>query len=308
MNSQRVIKCKGADDFSGFLDTKATSESAHALFADLLYECSFQIQNTFDLLALKRCLKTHNVAPIVVEAIVQFYIEYEQSEECNDFPLESIVTANGIFEAVDFYHPDLESGLNSKHWLMEANPRGELVSILSTYPPGTILANRVGHYWIRRAKVVITRHQFISSVGDDTEKYYQQKYLLSVPMPMPMTDHEVVLNPKSWVELCAKSGMCDAHLDALSCLQSAISRGFYTDQLRSLAQLYIEHGFLSEEADTFLSDIPVLGEQDEPEATVTDQTLNHPYSNTGDLLPTSSDVDLSTFVSTFTESQLRAYR
>ena len=123
-------------------------------------------------------------------------------------------------------------------------------------------------------------------------------------------DHEVVLNPpKSWVELCAESGMCDAHLDALSCLQSAISRGFHTDQLRSLAQLYIEHGFLSdEEADTFLSDITVLGEQDEREATITDQMLNHPHSDTGYLLPTSSNVDLSTFVGTFTESQLRAYR
>ena len=66
--------------------------------------------------------------------------------------------------------------------------------------------------------------------------------------------------------------MCDAHLDALTCLQSVISRGFHTDLLRSLAQLYIEHGSLSEqEADTFLSDIPILGEHDEPQATVTDQ-------------------------------------
>lgn len=62
--------------------------------------------------------------------------------------------------------------------------------------------------------------------------------------------------------------MCDVYLDSLSCLQSAISRTFHTDNLRSLAQLYIEHGFLSEdEADAFLSDIPVLGEHDVPEAT-----------------------------------------
>ena len=48
--------------------------------------------------------------------------------------------------------------------------------------------------------MVITRHRFISSVGDDTEKYYQQKYLLNVPIT---EDHQVVLNPrKSWVELC----------------------------------------------------------------------------------------------------------
>ena len=48
--------------------------------------------------------------------------------------------------------------------------------------------------------------------------------------------------------------MCDGHLDAISCMQSAISRGFYTDQLRSPAQLNIDHGFFlsEEEADTVL--------------------------------------------------------
>ena len=58
--------------------------------------------------------------------------EDDQSEECNNFPLESINTANGIFEVVVFYHPDIESGLNTKHWLMayglwlmEANLRDE---------------------------------------------------------------------------------------------------------------------------------------------------------------------------------------
>ena len=141
------------------------------------------------------------------------------------------------------YSVDRECHFWPSDWLMEANPRDELVSVLSMYPPGTMQTDRMGHYWIRRANMVITRHRFISSVGHDTEKYYQQKYLLNVPM---------------------------------TCWQSAISRGFHTDQLRSLAQLYIEHGFLSdEEADIFWSDIPVLGEHDEPEATVTDQMLPH---------------------------------
>ena len=58
----------------------------------------------------------------------------------------------------------------------------------------------------------------------------------------------------------------------------------------------------------FLGDIAFLGEQDEPEATITNLMLNHPHSDTGDLLPTSSSVDLSIFVGIFTESQLRTYR
>ena len=81
---------------------------------------------------------------------------------------------------------------------MGFNPRDELMSVLSAYPSGSVFADRVGHYWIRRAKMIITRHRFITSIGDDTEKYYQQKYLLTVPIT------EVVLNPPdSWVELCA---------------------------------------------------------------------------------------------------------
>ena len=119
------------------MDAKSALESAQALLADLLSECTFQIQSGFDLLALKRCLKAYDVAPAVIGAVVHFYTESGvdvQSEDCIDFPPESIVTANGIFEAVDFYHPDLESGLNSKHWLMDANPSDELVSSLSSHP------------------------------------------------------------------------------------------------------------------------------------------------------------------------------
>ena len=52
---------------------------------------------------------------------------------------------------------------------------------------------------------------------------------------------------------------------------------------------------------TLLSDIPVLGEHDEPEAT----DVEWP-SQWYRWRPTTSSVDLSTFVDTFTESQLRA--
>ena len=68
--------------------------------------------------------------------------------------------------------------------------------------------------------MMCTRHRFISSVGDDQEKYYEQKYLLTVPIT---PQSEVVLSPpSSWVEFCVREGMCDEHLDALSCMQSAV--------------------------------------------------------------------------------------
>lgn len=98
---------------------------------------------------------------------------------------------------------------------MQSNPTDEFISCLTGFKPGTVLADKEEHYWIRRAKMIITRHRFISSVGDDQEQYYQQKYLLHVPIT---DEDEVVLNPpESWIELCAREGMCDAHLDAISC-------------------------------------------------------------------------------------------
>ena len=59
----------------------------------------------------------------------------ELSGESEDIPPESLITAEGIIEAINFENPDLVSGLNSTHWLMEADTRDKLVSVLSTYPP-----------------------------------------------------------------------------------------------------------------------------------------------------------------------------
>ena len=54
-------------------------------------------------------------------------------------------------------------------------------------------------------------------------------------------------------------------------MQSGVSHGFNTEAVRSLAELHIEHGFLThDEADAFLSDIPVPGEHDEPQSNVAD--------------------------------------
>ena len=81
--------------------------------------------------------------------------------------------------------------------------------------------------------------------------------------------------------------MCDAHIDALSCLQSAITRGFSIESLWALAQLYIDHKFITEdEADSFLSEIPVMGERDdESKGEITGHLFNDPDSDLGTLVP-----------------------
>ena len=98
---------------------------------------------------------------------------------------------------------NLISGLCSYHWLMGGKTSDNLISVLTQYKPGTILVDTDGHHWSRRAKMVRTRHRFISSVGDDQEKYYEQKYVLTVPItpqsPSPHSPHHptVPITPQS---------------------------------------------------------------------------------------------------------------
>ena len=84
-----------------------------------------------------------------------------------------------------------------------------------------------------------------------------------------------------WSHVQAKT--CDSHVDALSSLQTAISRGYNIDLLRGLAKLYVEQSFITEnEADAFLSDIPVIRERDmEQQFKFNDQVFTDPESDLG---------------------------
>ena len=189
---------------------------------------------------------------------------------------------------------------------MDLKTSTELVSILSTYKPGRMLIDINEYYWIRRSQMSPVRYRFISPVGDNQEAFYEQKYLLNVPL---FPEHTAITNPPtSWMQLCVTEGMCDTHEDCLTSIQSAISRGFNVDSVRELARLYHNNGFLSEdEADVYLGSIPVPGQEDlEPQADVTDQLLGDPDGDMRDMLPTRPTFDH--YIRTFTPSQLRVYR
>ena len=70
-------------------------------------------------------------------------------------------------------------------------------SVLTQYKPGTILVDTDGHHWSRRAKMVCTRHRFISSVGDDQEKYYEQKYVPITPQSQAILEPPQSPSPHS---------------------------------------------------------------------------------------------------------------
>ena len=102
---------------------------------------------------------------------------------------------------------------------MDMKPRDELIQVLTRFPPGSSLPDLNGHYWCRWGKMCFTRTMFLSCVGDNQERYYEQKYLLNTSLTCD--SDEVQSPPKSWIDLCVESGMCDQHLDACSlpCLE-----------------------------------------------------------------------------------------
>ena len=308
-----VGRSKGSNDFRDFMHAKKRKDQAVAELSQLLIQCQADVRDCYDLLALCTALKRIPIPQPAIDAVQRYYsssleVEPLPSDLCTCPTEASYLVAQVVVDSFDWEDSELTGGLCSHHWLMESKLRDDLIAVLNRYKPGSVLEDSNGHLWYRRAKMVCTRHRFISCVGDDQEKYYEQKYLLTVPLT---PQSPVVLDPpESWVELCVREGMCDEHLDAMSCMQSAVSRGFHTDALRELAQVYIEHGFLSEnEADIFLSSIPVLGEiDDEPESTVSDQMLDTESSDPGNLVPRMAPVSLDALVQTFTESQLRAFR
>ena len=61
-------------------------------------------------------------------------------------------------------------------------------------------------------------------------------------------------------------------------------------------------GFYLKRKLTLLTDIPVLGERDKPEATVSDQMLSDPQSDLGNLVHFTTNTDLNSMTETFSES------
>ena len=78
---------------------------------------------------------------------------------------------------------------------------------------------------------------------------------------------------------------------------------------RALAKLYVEHSFITEnEADAFLSDIPVIGERDmEPQFKFNDELFTDPESNLDSLVPNCPSLSINDYNKTFTDSQRRAF-
>ena len=112
-----------------------------------------------------------------------------------------------------------------------------LYRMLETYPPGSMLLDTAGTYWVRRATAAVTRHRFITV--EDQEAYYEQKYLLTIPLTP--TDDVITNPPLSWVKAAMLAGLVDEHHDAKANLMDAVKRGFSLENIQSIVKLYVEH-------------------------------------------------------------------
>lgn len=127
-----------------------------------------------------------------------------------------IAEAESVIAEADLVDPNLAAALNTKHWMN--NLSASLLNVLLKFPPGTVLKDCQYRHWVRRAKMAITRHRFLRPVGDDLERFYEQKYLLCTPL---VYNDDVVQNPpRSWLEFCVEQVLCDSHQDAMSTLHS----------------------------------------------------------------------------------------
>ena len=213
-------------------------------------------------------------------------------------------TADGFIQTVNVDR--CVKVVENAHWLYEdMSMKPDLEQLLIHYPPGTILKDKRDKYWRRRVKAAMTRFHFLAPVGETQESFYEQKYLTSTPL---MEDDQVIIAPpKSWMQLCVERGLCDKEGDALSCLHTAVSKGFKYEELKTLVQLFVDHEFLSaSEGDSFMADIPLGAEADEEEAEVTDTLLTDPGCDYGSLLPNAKQ-NVQSYVDTFTPSQQAAF-
>ena len=173
--------------------------------------------------------------------------------------------------------------------------------MLERYPPGSMLVDSNGTYWVRKATGAVTRHRFITI--DDQETYYEQKYLLTVPLTA--TDSIVNEPPSSWVKAAMEANLVDEQHDARATLMDVVKRGFSFENIKAIVKMYIEHQFLDEdEADAFLTTLPTGTSNKEDVREVTDQLLDD--QDGGSLLPP-HHLPLEEYTGKFTASQQRAF-
>ena len=128
--------------------------------------------------------------PLVVSVFVDAF--QQTSLKRADMVTESEMhTADEFIQTVNVDH--CVKVVENAHWLYEdISMKPDLEQLLIHYPPGTILKDKRDKYWRRRVKTAMTRFHFLPPFGETHESFYEQKYLISIPL---MEDDQVIIAP-----------------------------------------------------------------------------------------------------------------
>ena len=124
---------------------------------------------------------------------------------CDSVSDDDITKATTLINNAELLDDEFVAKFKVKlHWLhkklLMCNEENEitvtpLYIMLQAHPPGSMLMDTDGNYWIRRARACVTRHRFISL--DDQEAFYEQIMILAGIIPGP---NEPSLHVNSFLE------------------------------------------------------------------------------------------------------------
>ena len=161
------------------MTAKQVRDSSQQQLAELISENEWQPDSADTLLVVIRCLQYKNVPGVIIKATEEHYeshgIVLDNRNAVISLSWEDVNLVEPLVDRFDSIGDELVRELSSFHWVMDLKPRDELIQVLTRFPPGSTLPDLNGHYWCRRGKMCFTRTMFLSSVGDNQERYYKHK-------------------------------------------------------------------------------------------------------------------------------------
>ncbi len=165
-----------------------------------------------------------------------------------------------------------------------------------------------GYKYVERGKAAVPRWRFLVPFGNESEKYYEQRLLINVPISeedlnadgYPFSEEN---ESKTFVEECCLRGLVDSEETAKSALLGAVQRGFSVDRVIELATLFVDQSFVTRE---YVDSIIVPWVETMPDTNELQQQMDIEYGEELSKMIESrvKFEPFQTFVESMTDSQL----
>lgn len=109
-----------------------------------------------------------------------------------------------------------------------------------------------GYKYVERGKAAIPRWRFLMLFGSESEKYYEQRILLNIPLTkddlnsdgLPFsTDNE----SNTFIEECCLRGLVDSEETAKTAIPGAVQQGFSVERVMEIATLFIDQSYVTKD-------------------------------------------------------------